>query len=137
MQAQRKTRQKEAILSTLSGSNRPLCLEEILSQARQLCPGLGERTVFRKLSEMTQDNQLIRVHFPGQPVRYEVPHPDGGHHPHFICRDCGQVFVLPGETPDNLSRIKQPPEFIFEGEEVIIFGRCAPGLCPTKPEKAP
>ncbi|MGE9292679.1 MAG: Fur family transcriptional regulator [Puniceicoccales bacterium] len=135
MHGKRKTKQRDAIISTLEQAQRPLSLDDILSSAREDCPGLGQRTVFRNLAEMIKENLLIRVNFPGQPVRYELPNPDGGHHPHFICRECNQVFVLPGETPEVLDKIEQPPEFQFEGEEVVVFGRCVKKLCPLKAEK--
>lgn len=133
----RKTKQKRAISSVLESVDRPLSLEEIHTQAKTLCPGLGERTVFRNLAEMIKENLLIRVHFPGQPVRYEKPHPDGKHHPHFICRDCNQVFVLPGETPAVMNKVQPTPQFIYEGEEVVIFGQCVKALCPLKSEQSP
>lgn len=132
MHGQRKTKQREAILKVLEDGGRPLCQEEILTMARAYSPGLGERTVFRNLAEMIKENLLIRVHFPGQPVRYEIPHPNGQHHPHFICRKCNQVFVLPGETPPVMDKVQPTPEFIYEGEEVVIFGQCV--KCPTPPD---
>ncbi|MBC2600815.1 Fur family transcriptional regulator [Puniceicoccus vermicola] len=120
----RSTRQRKAILEVLEKERRPLTFDQIFAGARELCPGLGERTVFRNLSEMVQEFELARVHYPGQPNRYELPSPDGEHHPHFICRECNQVFTLPFETPDVMDRIPQHPDFVYEGEEVVIFGRC-------------
>ncbi len=120
----RNTKQKQAIIKALESSPRPLRAEEIYELAKTHCPRIGQRTVFRNLAEMIKEFLLVRVQFPGQPVRYELPHADGGHHPHFICRNCNQVFILPGETPSVMDKIEKSPDYIYEGEEVIIFGRC-------------
>lgn len=120
----RRTRQREAIYSALGDAERPLSFEELLERAREHYPRLGERTVFRNVREMLDDHSLVRVYLPGQPARYELP--TGNHCPHFICRKCNNVFVLPEETPDILPEYaaKIPDAFVAEGEEVIIYGYC-------------
>ncbi|MGE9295790.1 MAG: Fur family transcriptional regulator [Puniceicoccales bacterium] len=120
----RNTRQREAIQAVLSEAERPLKFEELLARARERFPRIGERTVFRNVREMLDEHTLVRVYLPGQPARYELP--TGDHRPHFICRKCNNVFVLPEETPDVLPgyRDKIPADFIPEGEEVIIYGHC-------------
>ncbi|WP_309381741.1 Fur family transcriptional regulator [Cerasicoccus frondis] len=126
----RRTRQREAIYQAISSAERPLSFEELLERAREHYPRLGERTVFRNVREMLDDHTLVRVYLPGQPARYELP--TGNHCPHFICRKCNNVFVLPEETPDILPEYssKIPSNFVPEGEEVIIFGYCR--KCPTE-----
>ncbi|WOO40128.1 transcriptional repressor [Rubellicoccus peritrichatus] len=118
----RHTKQRAAILDTLEAMNRPLSLDEIQVGARERCPGIGERTIFRNLKEMMDEYLLVRVFLPGKPTLYELP--TGEHRPHFICRNCDQVFQLPGETPEVMSRYKAPPEFEIDGEDVVFFGRC-------------
>ncbi len=129
----RKTRQKEAIRRVLTEARRPLSLEQILQRARTHAAKLGERTVFRHLREMTDDHILVKVYYPGQPPRYELPM--GGHHPHFICHDCSQVFVLPGETPDLSASYPAPANLRLQGEEVVFFGQCVKSHCPYEAEK--
>lgn len=120
----RRTRQREAIDAALREAERPLSFEELLVRARRHYPRLGERTVFRNVREMLNEHSLVRVYLPGQPARYELP--TGDHCPHFICRKCNNVFKLPEATPDILPDYasKIPPDFVPEGEEVIIFGHC-------------
>lgn len=129
----RNTRQKDAIRRVLAEARRPLSLEQVLQRARKHVPGLGERTVFRHLGEMTTEHILVKVYYPGQPPRYELPL--GGHHPHFICHDCSQVFVLPGETPELSKDYPAPAHLRLQGEEVVFFGRCVKSHCPYEAEK--
>lgn len=120
----RRTRQREAIYTALREAERPLKFEELLVRARQHHPRIGERTVFRNVREMLDEHELVRVYLPGQPARYELP--TGTHRPHFICRNCNNVFVLPEESPEILKDYaeKIPAAFIPEGEEIIIYGYC-------------
>ena len=127
----RKTRQREAIYQVLDDAPGPLSMDEILKAGRAVHPTLGQRTVYRNIQEMIADGSLIRLEFPGQATRYERPAVD--HHPHFICRVCGKVFDLPGQTPDIASQYQAPSGIVLDGEEVVFFGRCAnPQQCPHR-----
>ena len=119
---QRQTKQREAILSTLQEAGRPLSWEEILTGARERCPRVGERTVFRNLREMLDEMLLVRVYLPGQSALYELP--TGEHRPHFICRSCKQVYQLPGEAPEIMKDYTPPHGFQIEGEDLVFFGLC-------------
>lgn len=130
---ERLTKQRGAILKVLEDAQRPLSIEEILERARVEYPKLGERTVFRHLKEMTGEMTLVRLNFPGQPNRFELP--SGTHHPHVICRQCQKVFNLEQETPDVLEQYPSPPEFELEGEEVVFYGRCRIENCPNRPQE--
>jgi len=119
----RNTRQKQAIVKALQQSSRALSMEEILAAGREHYESLSERTVFRQLRDMMDVRELVRVYLPGQPARYELP--TGRHCPHFICRRCNQVYVLPDETPEIIPTYPCPPGFSLEGEEIIFYGTCA------------
>jgi len=133
----RKTRQREAIYQALDAAPGPLSLEEILAAGRKAYPALGQRTVYRNINEMIEEGSLIRLEFPGLATRYERPAEAGRHHPHFVCRVCGKVFDLPGETPDIAGQYEAPPGIILDGEEVLFFGQCTdPASCPYRPLEA-
>ena len=57
-------------------------------------------------------------------ARYEV---ERAHHHHFHCRECDQVFDVPGcaaRSPSALSQ-RLPRGFSLEGHEVWLRGVCA------------
>jgi Fur family ferric uptake transcriptional regulator len=128
----RQTRQKQAIMESLN-SGRVLSMEDILEAAREAGVTISERTVFRQLKELMAEQRIVRVYLPGEPARYEVP--TYKHRPHFICRLCEQVHVLPVETPDIIPLIPLPPGFEAHGEEVILYGHCPD--CTQAPAEAP
>jgi len=116
----RQTRQRAAIQHALKAAGRPLTPQELFEHAQKTLPSLGLRTVYRQVSELVEDGQLIPIHYPGQPVRYELP--AGKDLAHFICRACGKVFAWDIEVPDV--RINAPEGFTVEGQETIFFGVC-------------
>lgn len=120
---ERRTRQRAAIAETLRVAARPLTPAELLLEAQHQVPGLGIATVYRAIRAMLDDGSARQVDLPGSAPRYEPAHL--GHHHHFQCRACGEVFEIHG-CPGDLARLA-PPGFELDGHDVVLFGRC--GRC--------
>jgi Fur family ferric uptake transcriptional regulator len=116
----RSTRQKRAIEAVLSDRGNPLTAPEIHALASKAVPTLGLATVYRSLKSLTNEGRVVSVEIPGQSPRYERA--DKGHHHHFLCRECGEVF----ELEKCLEGIKTmaPPKFRVEDHEIILYGAC-------------
>lgn len=117
---QRRTRQREAIYTALREADRPLSFEELFERSRRIYPKIGERTVFRNVRELLDEQALVRIYLPGQPARYELP--TWSKRPHLICRKTGNVYILPIDVPELISQIGELKDFVLEGEEVVFFG---------------
>lgn len=115
-----RTRQREAIVTVLRETGRPLTREEILEFGRRKVERLGPATVDRTIRELVRQFEIVGVHFPGQPRRYELPAEQ--EHPHFVCRSCDRVFDLPVKM--ELPRVPMPKGFKATGGEVIYTGTC-------------
>ena len=127
---ERRTRQKRAIEAVFAEHNNPLTPSEIQRLAVREAPGLGIATVYRSLKALAKDGRVVCVEIPGQMSRYELA--DKGHHHHFLCRVCGEVF----ELEKCLARIKTmaPPRFRVEDHEIILYGSCE--VCLRKKRRA-
>ena len=101
---------------------------EIQERALLQVPSLGMATVYRSLKSLTKDRQVVSVEIPGEPPRYERA--DKGHHHHFLCRECGEVF----ELERCLEGIKKmaPQTFRVEDHEIFLYGACADCASKTK-----
>lgn len=105
----------------LSAATRPLTPDEIRIAAARKVRGLGIATVYRALRLLVDAGDAVIVEVPGATPRYERS--GRGHHHHFHCRSCEQVFEV-DDCPGNVARIA-PPGFRVDGHEIVLFGLCA------------
>ena len=119
---QRSTPQRQAILDTIRRAEGPLTVDTIRHRARGAHPKLGIATVYRTLRLLLEAGTIREVTLPDGQTRYESAHL--GHHHHFRCRDCDQVFDLdhcPVTFPDGPTL---PGGFQVESHELTLFGTC-------------
>lgn len=116
----RNTRQRDAIRSAFEAADRPLSPEEVLAASQLQVDGLGIATVYRNIKTLLEDGWLVTVELPGQPARYELA--GKGHHHHFQCNGCGQVYELHGCVGSFRNMI--PKGFQVTSHEVLLFGIC-------------
>lgn len=117
----RTTKQKEAIKAVLDTQEGPLLPDDIHRLALKAAPSLGIATVYRSLKTLQVEGQVCCVEIPGQAPRYERS--DKGHHHHFHCRSCGQVFDLKACVSGGLNALA-PKGFKVDDHEIILYGTC-------------
>lgn len=120
---QRHTRQRDAIFRVVEQAEGPLPVPEIHRIAQEKLPDMGIATVYRTIKLMMEAGEVQQVNMPSGEVRYESAHL--GHHDHFRCRHCEQVFDLE-KCPLHLKVGETlPGGFIVEDHEMTLFGLCA------------
>ncbi len=119
----RNTSQRRAILTALESAQGPLTPQEVLDFAIQEQASLGIATVYRNLSSLEEQGEIVAVHLPNDSVRYE---PAGrGHHHHFRCQSCEQVFELSAKCPVAiLEGVTLPGGFKVQDHELTLYGLC-------------
>ena len=131
---QRQTRQRDTILRVIQEAGGPLSIPEIHAQAQAVLPGLGVATVYRTLKLLGEARQVNGVILPSGETRYERA--GLGHHEHFQCRACRQVFdlsVCPVHIPAGTVL---PGGFVVEDHEMTIYGLCSNCAQPKPPASA-
>ncbi len=120
---QRQTNQRRAILRALEQAPGPLTPQEVLETASQEHQGLGLATVYRNLNALVTQGDIVTVHLPNDSTRYEIS--GGGHHHHFRCERCQQVFELTAKCPVAiLEGVTLPGGFKVEHHELTLYGLC-------------
>ncbi|HEX9998802.1 MAG TPA: transcriptional repressor [Abditibacterium sp.] len=119
---QRQTRQRDAILRVIAEAGGPLSVPEIHERAQIAHAGVGIATIYRTLKLLQENAQIQAVILPSGESRFEpVGH---GHHEHFQCRKCQQVFdihVCPLNLPRNTTL---EGGFVVEDHELTLYGTC-------------
>ena len=79
----RKTSQRDAIRAVFLQQDRPLGIEEILSNGKELVASLNQATVYRNLKVLLEQGWLNQISHPSLGTLYERS--GKGHHHHFHC----------------------------------------------------
>ena len=98
-----------------------MTIEQIHDSARSVIPRLGMATVYRTVRLLLDERSIVAVDLPGQATRYEKA--GKLHHHHFHCRDCDEVFDLPGCALDT-NHMHTPSGFTVDHHEIVLEGTC-------------
>jgi Fur family transcriptional regulator, ferric uptake regulator len=115
------TRQREVIARLLRSAPGPLSVPELHQRALSELPGLGVATVYRTLKLMQEQGAAHIVALDGDNL-YEAS--GRGHHHHFACRSCEQVFTLATCPLPLPAGTVYPGGFVVEAHEVTLYGQC-------------
>jgi Fur family ferric uptake transcriptional regulator len=118
----RRTRQRNAIVRALRDAAGPLTADEIHERAQGTVDQLGIATVYRTVKLLLESGEIQAVVLPDGRSRYEPS--DRGHHHHFHCRHCEQVFDLSGCRVELPKNDVLPGGFRVEEHELTLTGLC-------------
>ena len=120
----RVTRSRLAVLQLLHQAGAPQTHAEMSACLAET--GVDRVTVYRNLMDLTEAGLLMRVDLGDHVWRFELRQElsaSSEEHPHFLCRDCGVVYCLPGLSLD-LPPSRGPRPRVHEVSEVLFKGRC-------------
>ncbi len=98
--------------------------QEIFDELRGEGRPVGIASVYRTLEQLTRDGYLQRVDLGAPTARYEPVQPDGDHHHHLVCADCGKVeaFADP-ELERALHKVEGQTGYAV-AHDVVLRGVC-------------
>ena len=122
---QRNTRQRAAILETLSRQVDFRSAQQIHEQMRADGETVGLATVYRNLQALSRAGRLdVLVAGDGESLYRQCE--DTGHHHHLVCRECGRtVEFLAPELETAMARIADAEGFSDLAHTLEVFGLCA------------
>jgi len=115
-----KTRQRDAILQLFTASpDRCYTAREVIAALN-----VGEATVFRNLTALTQEGQLKRFADKGHGAVYQFSGCDG-HHMHLKCKHCGTLVHLDCVFVEDIVRhFADKHGFLLDKEQTVLYGLC-------------
>lgn len=101
----------------------PLTPQEVFESASKEQHRLGLATVYRNLSSLEAEGEIVAVHLPNDTTRFE---PAGrGHHHHFRCEHCDGVFELGSSCPVAiLEGVTLPGGYRVKDHALTLYGLC-------------
>ena len=116
---------RRAVVDLLGRQRCCLTAQEIFDQLRGEGRRVGVASVYRALEQLTKDGFVQRIDIGAGTSRFEPIHPDGEHHHHLVCDDCGKVEAF---VDDELERVLHKVEgrtgYSVAGHDVLLRGAC-------------
>jgi Fur family ferric uptake transcriptional regulator len=85
----------------------------------------GIASVYRALETLVELQLVQRIDLGDGTARYEPAHPDGEHHHHLVCDDCGRVEPFSDAGLEHaLDRVAGRLGVALETHDVVLRGPC-------------
>ena len=114
---------RTAVVELLGRQTCCLSAQEIFDALRAEGRPVGIASVYRVLDVLTALGVTQRLDVGGGVSRYEPVQPDGAHHHHLVCDDCGKVEAF-SDGPLEAA-LEQRIGFTVGGHDVVLHGACA------------
>jgi len=118
----RKTKQKEAILGVLRGTNSHPTADWVYNEVKKEIPNISLGTVYRNLRLLCQKGEILELNLCGSLSRFDARRDA---HYHFRCEKCGQVFDIDEPVNREINvRIAQKTGFRVMYHKLEFRGLC-------------
>jgi Fur family ferric uptake transcriptional regulator len=119
----KRSTQREVILDAFLRAGRHVSVEELLRVVRRRRADVGRTTIYRSLKLFKDAGLASELSYGGE-TRFE-PFLNRGHHDHFICGSCGEIFEFKSPEIERIQEtIARGIGFVIEGHRHHILGRC-------------
>ena len=116
---------RTAVVEALAGHDCAVTALDLDDQLRRRTPRVGRASVYRALEQLEQLGLVQRIEVARGIAGYERIEPDGHHHHHAICRECGRM--VPFEDPSlerAIGKVSAGISFDVTEHDVVLRGRC-------------
>jgi len=117
---------RDAVVRLLERQDCCLSAQEIHDRLRAARRRVGIASVYRALDTLTEHRLVKRIDAGDGIARYEPLRPDGDHHHHLVCRDCGKVEAFSDPTLEQaIDRAAGSSGYAVDEHEIVLTGACA------------
>jgi Fur family ferric uptake transcriptional regulator len=117
---------RRAVVELLGRQNCCMSAHEIHDRLRRARRPVGIASVYRALETLAELRLVKRVDAGDGVARFEPARPDGDHHHHLVCRDCGKVEAFSDDRLERaIDRVAGGLGYSVHEHEVVLTGACA------------
>lgn len=116
---------RRAVVELLGRQGCALSAFEIEAQLRRSRRSVGRASVYRALEELERLGLVARVEVGDGLARFEPVDPEGHHHHHFVCADCGKLVPFHDDGLERaIGRLARRLDLEVGTHEVTLRGSC-------------
>jgi Fur family ferric uptake transcriptional regulator len=117
---------RRAVVELLGRQNCCLSAQQIFDRLRAARRPVGIASVYRTLETLADLRLVKRIDAGDGIARYEPARPDGDHHHHLVCRDCGKVEAFADPRLERaINRVSDGLGYTVDEHEVVLTGACS------------
>jgi Fur family ferric uptake transcriptional regulator len=117
---------RRAVVELLGRQNCCMSAHEIHARLRRARRPVGIASVYRALETLAELRLVKRVDAGDGVARFEPARPDGDHHHHLVCRDCGKVEAFSDERLERaIDKVAGGLGYSVHEHEVVLTGACS------------
>ena len=121
MNAKRNTLQRMLIMDAMRELNKHASAEQVFEHVTKAHPAISKTTVYRNLSQMSQNGELLHLGVFHGSARYDH---NLHEHSHFVCDLCKSVFDIDGDFSVIYDRIENAGNFDIRNHNLSFSGLC-------------
>lgn len=116
---------RAAVIDALAGQDCAITALELEDLLRRGDAGVGRASIYRALEQLEQLGLLQRIEVCRGTAGYERIEPDGEHHHHAICRDCGRLIPFEDASLERaIEKVAGRISFDVSEHDVVLRGVC-------------
>ena len=116
---------RTAVVEALARHDCAVTALDLDDELRRREPPVGRASVYRALEQLEQLGLLRRLEVSRGVAGYERIEPDGEHHHHAICRECGRMIPFEDASLERaIDKVSGRMGFDAAEHEVTIRGHC-------------
>jgi len=116
---------RTAVVEALARHDCAVTALDLDDELRRRKPAVGRASIYRALEQLEQLGLLRRIEVARGVAGYERIEPDGEHHHHAICRDCGRMIPFEDASLERaIDEVSGRMSFDAAEHEVTIRGHC-------------
>jgi Fur family ferric uptake transcriptional regulator len=116
---------RRAVVEALASHDCAVTALDLDEELRRSDPPVGRASVYRALEQLEELGLLRRVEVCRGTAGYERIEPDGHHHHHAICRDCGRMVPFEDRSLEQaIRKLSKEMDFEVSEHDVVLRGHC-------------
>ena len=116
------SKQREIILNEVMNSHLHPTADSIYTSLKKDNPGLSLGTVYRNLSQLTENGYISKLSIPNQSDRYDK---NIKPHAHLICERCNNIYDIESETISKfINDLSNEQNLSILNYDIVLQGIC-------------